>query len=214
MDQRPVMQEPSREEAGRMDRKFITELALRGPRGWATILKRLNGRLIYVATKRQWMGRLSRRIRPKTLFWGPVLGNGSGFLFKVSVARELGGFDPDEFPASDLYFYARFAAYFHLRQHREEAAFYRVAENESLKLDTALKALILIHRLQQELAGTHVPRWMLRFSPLMMSRWQVTYRKHWRIDFPKQQLEETLGVRLPKDRPNLMFYVRLVFAGI
>jgi hypothetical protein len=192
----------------------MKSLLVGGPAGWGTFVGRLHGRVKYEAEVRRWLGRISRRIYARTLFWGPVLGNGSGFIFKTRLAKEMGGFYTEEFPASDLYFYARFASRYHLRQHREQASVYRVAQNESLKLETALGAFFWIHALQKALAGTDVPRWWLRLAPLMMARWHTIYREHWRVDIPKATVEELLKMRLPRDRPNLIFYLRLLMHGL
>jgi hypothetical protein len=216
IDQRnlPVQLEP--ETVRRMDTRYMLELVLEGPKGWSTLFRRLHSRFVAEAIWRQWfwMGKSSRRIRPATLFLGPVLGNGSGFIFRTEVAKQCGGFYPEEFPASDLTFYARFAARYHLRQHRMPVCFYRVAENESLRPDTARQALMWIHQLQKDLAGVHVPRWFLRLSPAIMEHWRTIYRTHWRIDIRKAELEQLLGLILPEDRPELIRQLRLLLKGI
>jgi len=200
-----------------MSLRLAGRLVRDGRRGWRNLIGRLFRRATTIgadlARHHRWAGRASRRVRPRTLFWGPVLGNTSGFLFRTKAAKALGGFDPEEFPASDLYFYARFAARFHLRQLRAMASTYRVAENESLKLSTALDALWWVARLQRELADYH-PRWWRWIAPLAMERWRNLYRDHWRIDIAKADLETLIGMRLPKDRPRLIFILRLMLHGL
>jgi hypothetical protein len=216
IDQRPPVEASNVSSARKMDRKYLLELAARGPKGWGTVLGRAHHRFLTVATRRDWFwrGRSSRRIGPATLFIGPVLGNGSGFIFRTKIGKEMGGYYPDEFPASDLTFYARFAARYHLRQHREAVCTYRVAENESLKLETAKAALKWIYRLQRDLAGVHVPKWFLRFSPTIMEHWRSIYATHWRIDIQKEELERLLELKLPEDRPGAVLQLRLLLKGI
>jgi glycosyltransferase involved in cell wall biosynthesis len=218
LDQRQAIPEPiSSANDRKMSARYLMELVVQGPRGWRIVARRLRQRFLGTALRREWhwRGRSSRRIGPATLFLGPVLGNGSGFVFRTDAAKEAGGFYPDEFPASDLTFYARFAARYHLRQHHEQLCRYRVAENESLKPETARQALLWIHRLQQDLiAGGHVSKRLLRFSPAIMEDWRAIYRRHWRIDISKPELEELLDMQLPEEQPDLVLRLRLLLNGI
>lgn len=202
----------------RMTRSYVRELVRGGLPGWGVLASRIGGR-VDTSVRRAgydvlFRGRSTRRIQPSAFFWGPILGNGTGFLFRTEAARALGGFHADEFPASDLYFYARFAAGYHLRHHRTVAATYRIAQNESAKMDTVLGALDWIHRLQLALAGRHVPRWWLRFAPAMIARIIGEYRETWHIDIPRSRVEELLSIRLPPDDPRKMFYLRLLLNGL
>jgi hypothetical protein len=201
-----------------MTRDYVRQLALSGPAGWLEMVRRGLGRVVLISHiwgfKYHFLGKPSRRIKPRTFFFGPVLGNGSGFIFRNEAAKRIGGFYSEEFPASDLYFYARFASLYHLRQHVEEASTYRMAENETAKLDTALKAFFWLYKLQHKLAGRYVPKWWLRFAPLMIARMRGGYRELWRLHIPKQQLEELLHTSLPDDHPTLMFYIRFLVRGL
>lgn len=218
LDQRPEQSDVAPiAELRRMGPRYVADLLAQGPRGWRTIGARLYRRLVWTAFAREWhwRGRSSRRIGPATLFLGPVLGNGSGFVFRNAAAKEAGGFYPDEFPASDLTFYARFAARYHLRQHHERLCRYRVAENESLRPETARQALLWIRRLQLDLvAGGYAPRWLLRYSPAIMEDWRAIYSRHWRIHVSKAELEQLLDLRLPEGRPDQILGLRLLLKGI
>jgi glycosyltransferase involved in cell wall biosynthesis len=197
-----------------MSFRVLTALLAHGPEGWRALGKRLYQRYQKLCYDILFGRRASRRIKPDTFFWGPTLGNGSGFIFRKSAAAEMGGFYSEEFPASDLFFFARFASLFHLRHLRSEEAIYRIAQNESAKLETVLAALLWIHKLQLALAGRHVPRWWLRFAPLMLSRIMGEYLETWHILVPRRRVEEITGTSIPSDRPHLMFLIRALLRGL
>lgn len=160
-----------------------------------------------------FLGRVSRRLHPSKLFWGPILGNTSGFIFRRAAALEIGGFYAEEFPASDLFFFARFARRYRLRQHRAPAAVYRIAENESAKPDTCRGAIKWIHDLQRIMAGRDVPRWWLRLAPMVVARYQREYRDLWNVELSTAELERTLGIRVPRHRPYLLWITRMTLRG-
>jgi glycosyltransferase involved in cell wall biosynthesis len=157
--------------------------------------------------------RATRRIKPHRLFWEPVLGNGGGFLFRTSVAQEIGGYYPEEFPSSDWWFFTRFAKRYHLRQHREMAASIRMGENESSKVSTMEQGLHSEYRLQQTLAGCEVPRWWTRFTPLILARHRRYLEDYWKVQIPQDEIEQKLNVRLPTDRPRLYKILQILTGG-
>ena len=158
-------------------------------------------------------GQLTRRIRPRKLFWGAILGNGAGFIFRRHKAIELGGFQPEEFPSADYWFFARFAKRYHLRQHRAMAASVRKAENETAKIETVRAAFRHAFALQKALAATEVPAWWMRFAPLIMARDRVSFKEQWAAELPRAEVEEQLRISLPEDRPRLLYTVRTVLRG-
>jgi len=165
-------------------------------------------------SRRKFGKRATRRIRPGLFFWGSLLGNGAGFVFRTAKARALGGFVPEEFPSSDHYFFARFAARHHLRQHRAVTANVRIAENESGNLDTILLGTDRAYRLQQRMAGREVPRWWSRLSPLIVAYYRADALKMWRRDIPAAVIENSLGIRrLPPNRPRRLLLWRLLLGG-
>jgi hypothetical protein len=139
------------------------------------LARRLLDELLYA-------GRSSRRIEPRKLFWGPLMGNIVGFLFRKSCAEQLGGFDPKEEPASDLWFYIRLAQRFHLRQHRAMVAKCRVAVNDSMKPTTIRAMFVQQHALHQTLATGAVPRWWRHLSPYLIARSRVEIQGSWGVD--------------------------------
>jgi hypothetical protein len=160
-----------------------------------------------------FLGRTSRVIEPGKLFWGAVLGNPAGFMFKTQLVRKIGGYYPEEFPSSDIWLLSRFAALHELREHRAVKATMRVSENETAKPSTVRQGLKMGHKLYSSFVGREVPGWWGRILPLVMARHRTEYREFWRVDVPNAELEELLGIRLPKDRPFLLRSIRLLLRG-
>jgi GT2 family glycosyltransferase len=158
-------------------------------------------------------GQVTRRIHPGKLFWGAILGNGAGFIFRRDKAIELGGFQPEEFPSADYWFFARFAKRYHLRQHRAVAASVRKAENETAKLETVRAAFRNAFALQKALAGREVPAWWMRLAPLIMARDRVDFRDQWAAELPRVEVEKELQISLPKERPRLLYALQTVLRG-
>jgi len=175
------------------------------------------GRLKQLAA-RAWLGlrfqtRPARPIGFNKLYWGGMLGNSAGFLFRPEQARRIGGFYPEEFPGADHWFYIRFTKLFRLWQHRAVAASIRIANNESAK-PTTLEGFVLdFHRMQVILAGSEVPSWWLRLAPLMHARHLVEIRQFWRKEFDTTDVERKLGIKLTRDRPWLLWSIRALLRG-
>jgi glycosyltransferase involved in cell wall biosynthesis len=178
------------------------------PALWGKLADTAIGRLSHELT---FSGKLSRRVRPRHLFYGAILGNGGGFLFKKEAAVRIGGYYPDEFPAADYWFYARFAKLFHLREHRATAASVRVAENESMKPDTVKGCFYTGYAIQHALAQEDVPRWWLRFSPLILAMHRSYHRDEWKVGLSDAEVHDLTGMSLPKERPRLLKALRLLF---
>jgi glycosyltransferase involved in cell wall biosynthesis len=159
-------------------------------------------------------GQMSRRIKPAKFFWGAILGNGGGFLFRRDKAIAIGGFYPEEFPSSDYWFYARFSSLYHLRQHRVVAASIRKAENETAKLETVRAAFRSAFALQKALCKSAVPGWWMRFAPLIMARDREDFRDGWNAELAPAEIEKELGIRLPRHRPRLLYTIQLLLRGL
>lgn len=155
----------------------------------------------------------SRRLRPRIFFWGNVLGNPVGFVFKKDKALALGGFYAEEYPSSDHLFFAKFADQYHFRQHRDVGATFRIAANESLKPDTILDGMKRSLDLQRMLAGRQVPRWWLLMSPQVMAYHHADGYRFLGTRLPVPQVEDALGMKLPKERRWLLGFARLVLRG-
>lgn len=178
--------------------------------GWPVLIERLTDRLAF---ELKYFGRRSRRISPRLFFWGAMLGNGVGYLFKRRAALAIGGFYPEDFPAADLFQFTRFASQFHLRQHRAAAATFRLAENESAKLETMLRGMEQALRLQRLMIGHQVPRWWGRLSPAVMAFHLRHNRQFLRAELPRHIAEERLKIGIPKDRPVLLLTIRHLLRG-
>jgi glycosyltransferase involved in cell wall biosynthesis len=160
-------------------------------------------------------GQTTRRIKPHRLFWEAVVGSASGFVFRTQAAKDIGGYYPEEFPTSDWWFYVRFSQRFHLRQHRGAAVNIRVGEmNESAKLSTIKQGLHSEYRLQQALAGSEVPRWWIRFIPLILANHRRYVEDFWNAKIPEAELEQALNLKLPKNRPRLYKVLQIATRGL
>jgi hypothetical protein len=158
-------------------------------------------------------GRATRRIEPRKLFWGAILGNGAGLVFKRSKAVEIGGFYAEEFPSADYWFAVRLAKKGHFRQHRDVAASVRIAQNESGNPETVRKSLKVVHDLQQAMVGTDVPRWWSRFSPMIAARDRSDYVGQWGVNVPPAEVERMLNMKLPRHRPLVLWAARILLRG-
>lgn len=194
--------------AARMSRSVLLG-SLKSSSGRRALLKRLADRAVAESTYR---GRTSRRIAPRKFFWGAVLGNGSGFLFRVDAAKKVGGFYPEEYPSADIWFFARLAKIGHLRQHRAIAASIRKTEG-NITVRTVTEQLGEGRRLYATLAGSETPRWWRRTIPLMIARDRAEYARVWDTDIPQAEVEQALGIRLPRDRPRLHAALRVLMGG-
>lgn len=163
-----------------------------------------------IQARRVWNGKRSRRVSASEFFWGAVLHNGAGFLFRREAALRFGGYQLNEGPSADYWFYARFALNGHLRQHEQVAASVR-KDATNVTGRTIIDALLNGYRLQRALAGTVVPRWWRRFLPLMISHDRADMMREWNADVPQEEVERTLGIRLVRDRPLRVDLLRRLF---
>jgi glycosyltransferase involved in cell wall biosynthesis len=156
--------------------------------------------------------RPTRRIIPSKFFWNPLLGNMVGFIFKKSIALDIGGFYQEDWP-SDCWFYVRFAALFDLRQGRDILVSVRVAENMSLNPKVARANLKDGHLLRQALTRHQMPSWYMRLAPLITARHMVEQVQVWGTDVPKHEVEEMLSITVPRDRPVMARMARFLLNG-
>lgn len=171
---------------------------------------RIAGRAI---AELNFRGRPSRRIPAGKFFWGAIVGNGGGFLFRRSKAIEVGGFYPEEYPSADYWFFARFAKLGHLRQHRAISAQIRLTDG-SISVDSLTEQLKSGYKLQHLLAGSEAPRWLRRLLPMMISHYRVQFEAERLMPVPKADLEAALNIRLPPHRPRLYALSRLFLGGL
>lgn len=157
--------------------------------------------------------RPSRRIPPSKFFWGTILGNGAGFLFRRSAALAVGGFYPEENPSSDYWFYVRLAALYHLREHRREAATVRIT-GANLTTGSVMDQLRQGSRLQRIIAETVAPRWWSRFLPMIWACDRAGFKQHWNAEVSQSEMEAMLGTSLPPADPRRLYTIRRLLRAL
>ena len=158
-------------------------------------------------------GRKSRRIDARKLFWGCIVGNNVGFICRTRDARSIGGYYPEEYPGCDYFFYARFAQRFRLEQCGKSLATVRVAVNTLLRPEEQLAGLRLAYNIQSAYAGTVLPSYWSKISPLLMARLAAVSSGFWQSELSKADIEKALGIRLPPDRPIVLHALRAMLGG-
>lgn len=154
-----------------------------------------------------------RLVTARKLFWGCITGNTVGFICRTEDARELGGFHPEEHPSSDYFFYARFAERFRLGQSRVTLAGIRFADNSLMRREAQLACLRRGYELQLAYAGSVLPHFWRRLTPLLMARQAANTSRLWQSGLTPAELEQAIGLRLPRDRPLLLFAIRAILGG-
>jgi glycosyltransferase involved in cell wall biosynthesis len=182
---------------------------LRSFAGVLSLASRLRGRAM---VERKFKFRSVRKILPRTFFWGAMLGNGGGFLFRRSKAIEVGGFYPEEYPSADFWFFARFSKVGDLRQHRATAASIRKTPG-SITLNSVAKQIKLGYNLQRALVGTETPRWWGLLLPTVIAHARTYFILSWGVDIPVVELEKELNIRLPPDRLWLLKSAQFILGG-
>jgi glycosyltransferase involved in cell wall biosynthesis len=158
-------------------------------------------------------GRSVRTITARKLFWGCITGNTVGFLFRKRDALALGGFYTENYPSADYYFYARFAERFRLCETRQVLATIRLAVNVSMRKETQLAAFERGFALQRAYAGTVLPGYYRSISPLLMARQIALMDRVWRAQVTVPEVEERIGISIPRDRPALLYALRALLRG-
>ncbi len=187
------------------ERPAVGEGALRSSAAWKLVRASLN----------EWsfLGRRTRRIKISKFFWGAMVGNCAGWIFRREQVAEIGGFYPEEFPSADMCLFARFAKVRHFRQHRATKATFRVAQNESANATTIKSSFHRAYILQGAMVGRDVPRWWNGLRPMLISRWLAALNDGWRLNIPLSEVEDLIGIKLPPDRPILVRALQVIFRG-
>lgn len=170
---------------------------------------RTRGRLSF---EMLYLGQNSRFIPVRKLFWGTILGNGAGFLFRREKALVVGGFYPEEYPSADFGFFVRFSKIAHLRQHRAVAASMRKSDSNAT-LTTVSEALKQGSRIQKSMIGNEVPNWYRHILPFSLAHDRVDFRNIWGVDIPQAEIEEAVQMKLPAHRPGLISQLRFWLRG-
>jgi glycosyltransferase involved in cell wall biosynthesis len=182
---------------------------LKSPSGIARLMWRLLGR---ARVERNFLFQMSRRVKTRRLFWGCMLGNGSGFLFRRSKAVEVGGFYPEEYPSADFWFYMRFAKKAHLRQHRNAGATISQTTG-SISENTVMEQLKSGYILQRTIIGTEVPRWWSLLLPGVLAEARSYFAKDWGVKVTNDQLYCELGIRVPSTAGRFHKSLRFLLGG-
>lgn len=171
-------------------------------RGLAQVAHRLGVRL-------RFRGKMTRQYKAGRFFWSAT--SPVGLVARKRDILALGGYQPDEWPSSDYYFQLRFAIRYRLFELRASLVRIRADVNESFNPQTALSIVVGAHVLRTRMAGTVVPRWWGRMSPLILER----QRQHSLSAFgvTRKEIEEATGVALPRDRPALYIAMVGLFGG-
>lgn len=162
----------------------------------------------------QFRGKLVRRIDARKLFWGCVVGNTVGFLARTEHIRAIGGFYPEEYPSADYFFYSRFASRYRLGETSRVLVTIRVMVNSLTRTDIQLACLGRGAQLQAAMAGSVLPGFWRKITPLLMMRQAAMTADHWQSQLTRGQLEEQLGFAVPRDRPALLYTLRTLLGGI
>lgn len=173
------------------------------------------GRLARRAHKLAQFGlRPTRVIDARKLFWGCVTGNTVGFVCRTADMRALGGFQPEDEPSSDYWFYARFAARHRLAQTGGTHASIRIAVNSLLRDEVQLACLEQNHRLQQALAASLLPPWYRRLIPASMSRQIAVTARFWAPQQQPRDVHAQLGIEKSAIPASALQFIRAISGGL
>lgn len=149
------------------------------------------------------------RVTPRTLFWGNELGNGLGFLFRRELGIALGGYQPEEWPAADYWFYARFAVAHRLFLMRDTLADVGIGENESIRPETLIGFARRDMELRAQFADSgYVPTSWLRHSATIAATFLAQSSVFWHVTFDPAAVARELGP-LPPPAPLRLRLARL-----
>lgn len=154
-----------------------------------------------------YRGRASRTVKAREFFWGAVLGNGGGFMFRKETALQIGGYYPEDEPSADFWFYARFAKLACLHEHRDIAAAIRKGDTNG-SLSSFMEQLAFGYRLQHAMTGREVPRWWRSFLPYMVEHYRGDFKREWDVHLSAAEVEKRLKIRLKSSNMKLLNFVK------
>lgn len=155
-----------------------------------------------------------RRITPRSLFFGNVIGNSVGLIVRTTIARKVGGFRAAEFPSADYYFNVRLARIGHLSQLRRVLASVRIAQNESCKPETVMGFLSQGRDLQLILAKDMTPRWWGRLIPQLLRIAIDDVNALWRTHLAPSDVAAALRTSVPQKSSRLLKIMRNILPDI
>lgn len=209
----------------RMDDTFDLATASAGLLCQKTAFDVRIGQTPAVAARKRWLadalfdwirfrGVARRTLEARTFFWDCVTGNGLGFLFRRSRAIELGGYQPEDYPSADYFFFARYAARFGLVQVASRLAFVRIEDNATLKSETLEATVRQNHRLRGLLLqGWAPPNWA-RWSSWILA-WQFSIMDRVAsVPLDRQKIAADLHLEPARGPAALVLLVRLAHGGL
>jgi glycosyltransferase involved in cell wall biosynthesis len=167
-----------------------------------------------VITAALFRGRQTRRLTARQMFWGNPVGNPVGFLSRTVRFRELGGFDPQEYPSADYFLFTRFTLRFELRQARCVLASIRIAENESMREDVIYGFLQTEYQIQQSLAVIALPRWWRCISPWLIGYHVERIARMWQIVLDPALVRQRIGASYRPGYHLWLQALRAVLGGV
>jgi glycosyltransferase involved in cell wall biosynthesis len=154
-----------------------------------------------------------RSITPRNLFWANPLGNPIGFVCRKADAITVGGYDEQDYPSGDHFFYARFTTQFRLIQHRRIEASYRISVNETLSEPVIRRLILSTHRLQQEYVGSVVPAWWRHLIPLATACEIEGWDRFWGVNVDREDIERSINTKLPRPHKRLYNAALTILGG-
>lgn len=91
-----------------------------------------------------------RKIRKYEPLFKNVLSAPSGLFLQRDKLIEMGGFSSQYFPAADYLFTLSFISRFNIYFYNQTCSIYRIADNESMKIDTQIKTVEQNYRFREE----------------------------------------------------------------
>lgn len=173
----------------------------------------LSKRLIYrVISEIGFRGGTTRTISAKKFFWGTILGNGAGFLFRKDMALKIGGFYPEEYPSADFGNFVRFSIVGCLKHRRGVLARVRRTEG-NITVNTIREQLQQGYKIQTALTRGIVPAWRRKLLPMMIAHDLADYNNNLGTSVTSDEIEQYMHIKLPRDKPRLHRFLRVVLGG-
>ena len=209
----------------RMDDAFDLATASAGLLCQKTAFDVRIGQTPAVAARKRWLrdalldlmrfrGADRRTLEAKTFFWDCVTGNGLGFLFRRTKAIELGGYQPEDYPSADYFFFARYAARFGLVQVASRLAFVRIEDNATLRTETLEATIRQNHKLRGLLLNGWAPQSWSRWSSWIVA-WQFrTMDRVASAPLDRQRIASGLDLEPARGPSAMVLLVRLAHSGL
>lgn len=153
------------------------------------------------------------RLTPRVLFFGNEAGNSAGFLFCREVAIQIGGFLPEEWPASDYTFYVRFAMQARLFLFSPILAHVGIGENESMRPETLTGFVEVLAATRLALAGREVPTEWKGLNSQLVSNSILDIKEAWGVELSRSEISRKLQIDIPKPNRKRVLLSRILLRG-